>query len=138
MKYILTLLLFVIFLQSNTIITDKNTELMWESKPIRTVNKMYEWEESIAYCKNLTLANKYDWRLPTLSELLNIAKIKNINDVVKKGFNQLSIISYYWSSTQHEIDKSIYFLVRFDIGSIVSMHKMRTSSVRCVRRVLTH
>ena len=45
--------------------TDNKNGLMWSSKS----PKRMEWEDAVAYCKNLNEGNLSDWRLPTISEL---------------------------------------------------------------------
>ena len=46
-------------------ITDRSTGLMWQKDRSTSL----QWDEALAYCENLTLANYTDWRLPNLNEL---------------------------------------------------------------------
>lgn len=53
---------------SDGTITDPMTGLMWAEDRVGPMN----WEEAIAHCENLVLAEYDDWRLPNIRELLSI------------------------------------------------------------------
>jgi len=50
-------------------ITDKATCLTWQQKDD---GKTYNWEQGLAYCENLNLAGRTDWRLPSVKELQSL------------------------------------------------------------------
>lgn len=53
------------FIVENEVVKDSATGLMWQKEII----KRKTWDEGKSYCKDLTLAEFNDWRLPTISEL---------------------------------------------------------------------
>ena len=100
---------------------------MWqddnESKYIK-----FTWKDAITECKNLSLAEKSDWRLPSLKELKYIYSTKPTGD---NKFQNLKP-GYYWTSTTHPKDKK-FALIVFTDGSIHWYNKKVHTYVKCVR-----
>jgi len=84
--------------------TDPSTGLMWESADN---GKDITWHDASSYCSNLRKAGRFDWRLPTLSELRGIydpsistegmGDYEGIKLHVKGG---IKLSGYPWSSTR--------------------------------------
>jgi hypothetical protein len=85
------------------------------------------WQEALAYCENLSLADHTDWRLPNAKELHSIVDYSNAPDTNGKPaintdyFNSTSIKNengvddwpFYWTSTTLETwnnkgDKAVF------------------------------
>jgi formylglycine-generating enzyme required for sulfatase activity len=101
-------------------IIDSNTGLEWQ----KGETEKMEWNDAMNYCNNLSLANKYDWRLPKKEELATSYKIKNRFPNVNSW--------YYWSSTSASYTGHAW-RVFFDDGYVLSSSKIYDSCVRCVR-----
>jgi hypothetical protein len=63
----------------NGTVTDTSTGLTWQQA---TAPGAYTWKEALAYCENLTLGDRSDWRLPTLKELRSIREHRYGNDFI--------------------------------------------------------
>lgn len=54
----------------NEIVTDNNTNLMWQQIPS---DDQMTYEQAVEYCENLVLGGYDDWRLPTSKEMFNLS-----------------------------------------------------------------
>lgn len=126
--------------RKESIYIDKKQKLMWQDnnavletkKPWLTkVNydaKNYlntVGDTAITYCKNLTLANFKDWRLPTKDELKYLStqknKLKNVSS------------NWYWSITSNNNNGERAWSIYFDNGDGYSDLKNAYNYVRCIR-----
>lgn len=57
----------------NGTVTDNNTQLIWQKTPDY---QQYQYDDAIAYCEKLSLANDDNWRLPTIKELYSLADFR--------------------------------------------------------------
>jgi len=87
-------------------VSDLVTELMWEKIPSTS---SYSWEEALAYCESLTLADYEDWRAPSLKELFSISDFETGWPYIDTGYFDLaesnttiSKDEQYWSSNFYE------------------------------------
>lgn len=99
-------------------IFDKNTGLMWQ----RSGNKKMNWQEADNYCRKLSLAGLYNWRLPQKAELLLVLKIRDKLDFAS---------SDYWSSTSYS--DSFIWTVNLQNNKVTTILKSENYYVRCVR-----
>ena len=93
-------------------ITDRATGLMWQKADDGIAR---DWENSISYAENLTLANFTDWRLPNAKELQSIVDYTRCPSVTQSAaidamFSTTEITDpdgngghypYFWTSTSH-------------------------------------
>lgn len=95
----------------NNTITDNATGLMWAKNDSQ---KWWDWEDSLAYCEGLTLANHSDWRLPNAKELQSIVDYTKSPQTTNSAaidwlFNVSTITDpewgmnypFYWTSSTH-------------------------------------
>ncbi|WP_034640128.1 DUF1566 domain-containing protein [Desulfovibrio inopinatus] len=87
----------------NGTVTDQATGLMWQQNDSGTT---YNWEDSLAYCENLTLGGRSDWRLPNAKELQSIVDYTRSptttgTAAIDPIFSTTDIQSYYWTGTTH-------------------------------------
>ncbi len=124
--------------RSNSIVTDLETNLMWEDQVLIAKKS---WNEAISYCENLTFGGYLDWRLPNVIELLSIIDQDRSKPSIDPIFRNTKT-SYYWSSTvnysdpespYYESDTAKSWSVAFDDGYNYANPQTTAYYVRCVR-----
>jgi tetratricopeptide (TPR) repeat protein len=122
-------------------VTDHRAALMWQREYER---KLRNWEDSMNYCRSLSLAGHSDWHLPDKEELLSLGR--NYLSKMERGSNIPIYEGNYfpsameqrglqfWSSWSDPADGSAY-AGRFQIidGSVISGRKSFLFYARCVR-----
>ncbi|MBI9019867.1 MAG: DUF1566 domain-containing protein [Verrucomicrobia bacterium] len=79
-------------------VADEATGLMWQQSDS---GKGMNWEDALAYAKNMNLAGHSDWRLPNAKELQSILDYSPIPAIDQKFFNMSDPDAWYWSGTTH-------------------------------------
>jgi len=88
-------------------ISDIATGLMWTQNDSE---KAMNWQQSLEYCENLTLAGYDDWRLPNAKELQSIVDYTRAPDArdathrspaIDTVFGMTIDESWFWTSTTH-------------------------------------
>ena len=102
-------------------ILDEKTGLMWQKGEPRKKN----WEAALNYCRSLTLAGYFDWRLPARDELKTAYQIKSRFPRVRSA--------NYWSSTTYTGSTGYAWSVYFRHGGVYGYNKGDRYYVRCVR-----
>ena len=75
-------------------VVDQGTGLEWQKSDDGTPRN---WRNSLAYCEDLSLNAKTDWRLPNIRELKSIVNISRYHPASDPVFT--SRFSSYWSAT---------------------------------------
>jgi hypothetical protein len=108
---------------NNNTFTDSYTKLVWQKDV--SVTK-YNFENAIKYCKNLSLDDISDFRLPSIDELESIKK--STANHINKDIEQI-----FWSSTKKS-EKSRYIKVyNFSKDVIKNTTATKRFYVRCVK-----
>jgi len=118
---------------------DVDTKLMWQDNE-DAKNIEINWEDSKDYCKNLSIGEYSDWRLPEYIELLSIIidiKKDTPATTIKSGLTNVAS-GYYWSSSEHLSDSEVSgnsnaWSVHFNGGYGDNPSKLNENYVRCVR-----
>lgn len=113
---------------SDTVV-DRGTGLEWQKSDDATPRN---WQNALAYCENLSLDSKTDWRLPNIRELKSIVDIRRFYPAVDPAFT--SQMAYYWSATtvtNHPTTSA--WTVSFANGDDNWYVKSKSYYVRCVR-----
>ena len=117
---------------NSEMITDKTTQLMWQDN-IEAQNIKREGIDN--YCKNLTIGDYNNWRLPNKEELLSIVNYNKYTPAIYNIFEQVKS-DFYWSSTIDIHNINSLWVVNFDDGSTTSYSRKSKNYVRCVRNIL--
>ncbi len=112
--------------------TDTITGLVWQTSGLFQERT---WQNALAYCEGLSLANNNDWRLPNIRELESLVKLDRIAtlsaiDVWTFTVNETVT---YWSSSTSELEPDNAHTITFRNGELISWDKNNTGDVLCVR-----
>lgn len=94
-------------------------------------NEMIDWESANLLCKNSTVGDFNDWRLPTIEEL---ATIYNNKRAIGGFRDSVPNESNYWSSTVSPSNNSYYYVLNFMNGQSVTENRIYDNYVRAVRK----
>lgn len=139
MGVIFVLLFFALFCPSahaigpytsgNNTVVDQGTGLEWQKSDDAVARN---WQDALAYCEDLSLASKADWRLPNIRELKSIVRESRYYPATDPAF--VSHSSNYWSATSvagHPVAHA--WSVHFGNGDDNWYVKTSRYRVRCVR-----
>ena len=108
------------------VVRDPDTGLLWTYDFV----SQKEWEEAVEYCRNLSYAGIYDWRLPTQREQLTLVDRRRKHPA---SFFPKMPSDWFWSSTKDEKNpravKLVYFMYGFEESYYPDDNKF---NVRCV------
>lgn len=80
-------------------VSDRAAGLTWQQADD---GRPRNWAEALAYCENLTLAGRDDWRLPNIKELQSIVDYRRHDPALDpRHFRQSDRRGWFWSSTTH-------------------------------------
>ena len=112
-------------------LADTTTGLMWHKD---TAPGRYIWQEALAYCEALDLADYTDWRLPNRNELQSLVDYSWFNPAIDPALAPNTVSSDYWSSTTFASPGGFAWPVHFGAGSLYyGLFKFVGCYVRCVR-----
>lgn len=94
-------------------------------------NEMIDWESANLLCKNSTVGDFNDWRLPTIEEL---ATIYNNKRAIGGFRDSVPNVSNYWSSTVSPSNDSYYYVLNFMNGQSGIGNGRYDNYVRAVRK----
>lgn len=119
------------------VVTDNGTTTVWQDSS-ETASLLHNYEESVKYCKDLSLGGKDDWYLPTIEQLLTITDKTTSNPSIKKEFKN-TVSDAYWSSTIHPSHPDRVWFVHFGYGFSSDYGNKETKrSTRCARAGNSH
>jgi hypothetical protein len=113
-------------------VSDTSTGLTWQQADD---GLQRNWQEALSYCESLELAEKTDWRLPNLRELVSIVDYGRTDPAVNPAFNCREQGYYsYWSGNTLADDTRTAHIVSCMGGNMGYGWKSSSSlNVRCVR-----
>ncbi len=93
-------------------VLDKETGLVWANvASINTVRA--SWYEAIASCRNLNIAGRKGWRLPTIEELSTLLDMTLPQPFFPTDVFDNVVEWVFWSSTTHEVHEVSAYMVQF-------------------------
>ncbi len=112
----------------NNPVVYQNTGLAWQQADD---GQTRSWADALAYCENLTLGSKTDWRLPDVLELASIVDDSRYHPAIDPAFS--SQLGSYWSGSNYTSSPENAWNVEFSNGSSSPVVKTSSNFVRCVR-----
>jgi hypothetical protein len=112
-------------------VTDTSTGLIWQQN---APDDIMNWEQALAYCEALSLADKTDWRLPSINELRSLVDYGRRGPSIDTTYFPNARSTFYWSSTTYASDTTSAWCVYFLDGGGYSNQKTAITQVRAVRR----
>ncbi len=110
-------------------VVDQGTGLEWQKSDDATPRN---WQNALAYCEDLSLDSRTDWRLPNIRELKSIVDIGRFYPAVDPAFT--SQLAYYWSATTvTNCPTTSAWTVSSANGDDNWYDKSKSYYVRCVR-----
>ena len=116
---------------NNLTVIDTDTKLEWQdSYKNNIVHNSSSFNEAIAYCEDLELDDKNDWRLPNINELKSIVVDTQYAPSIDEKF-KYTINGYYLSSTARRRSTSYKYMINFTDNS--TNFTSGGTHIRCVR-----
>ncbi len=104
-------------------VLDKETGLVW-ARNANLYNGTRAWQQAINYCRNLSIADRKGWRLPTVEELASLVDSSQTNPSLPDGHTFTNVQpNYYWSSTTYEGNSTYAWGVYMDNGFVLTSNK---------------
>jgi len=107
----------------NQIYTDEETDLYFTNKTERGY-KLQKYINADIYCKNLSIEDLDNWRLPTINELTSA--------YITASIFKSNPGHWFWSSTDVKDNDKNVDCIDFNGGMQVQCIKARTAYIRCV------
>jgi hypothetical protein len=116
------------YTRSGDTVTDHQTGYKWSD--IET--EKLSWEESINYCKSLTLDGITDWSLATSDQVESILN-RDYTPTVDTIFKNIEP-DIYWTSTEFNENSEKAYRVSLNVGDIKEIYKTNKKHSFCVSR----
>ncbi len=108
-------------------VLDKETGLVW-AKDANIYGGTRTWFQAMGYCRNLSIADRKGWRLPTVEELSSLIDSSvTTNPCLPAGHPFINVQNGYWSSTTYVTASTNAWTVDL-FNCIVSSYYLKTSS----------
>lgn len=115
-------------------VLDRQENLMWQDNNA-VANMEYTWQNAKRYCHNLSLDGYSDWALPTIEQLQSLVDLNKYRPAVKEDITEISVLTFYWSSTTFIEDEKKAWYVFYKYGESYYANKGERYGVRCVREL---
>ena len=114
----------------SAVVADTWTKLSWQRE---VVAGKKSWSDAKAYCQQLTLTGKSDWRLPGVRELHSIVDYKETGATIDKVAFPEAPADFFWTSRLRAGGSSHAWSVVFFWGYVSHDLVSNVFRVRCVR-----
>lgn len=102
------------------LVLDKETGLIWP-RNANLIKSALNWLDSNTTCREVKIANRIGWRIPTVEELSSLVDTRNANPALPKGHPFISVqfgdgVPAYWTSTNSENPGAAAWFVNLGSG----------------------
>ena len=105
-------------------VLDKETGLVWAQNA--NILGGRTWQSALEFSRNLSIADRKGWRLPTVEELASLIDSTQMNPSLPAGHPFINVqSSIYWSSNTNDIISTRAWAV--DMGMRIVSHFSKTS-----------
>ena len=118
--------------QTPGVVVDRITGLMWQR---RLPNQFLTWQKAREACRDLSLGDHHDWRLPSRIELVSLLDTTRTQPSIDIDVFPLTPSDWFWTSSRAADDPNAAWYVYFYFGYPKTDDLGNTFSVRCVRSV---
>ena len=113
-------------------VMDNITGLKW-LEITSQADSSFTWEDAMSHCDRLSSQGHFDWRLPTINELLGLVDRGNESQAFDPIFSHL-LASVFWSSTIVKEQDSLRWGIHIVNVGGYRYEKTYKHAVMCVRR----
>lgn len=111
-------------------VRDDVTGLVWQ----QTHDDVYRrWEDALAYCEDLDLADQTDWRLPEVHELATIIDYGTHSPSIDTAYFPYTFPTNYWTATRYADLSYFSWRIAFNAGAVGTASQGDQYYARCVR-----
>jgi hypothetical protein len=105
---------------ADDVVLDKETGIIWP-RNANLKNSAFNWLDANTTCRELKLANRTGWRLPTVEELSSLIDPRLINPALPTGHPFIGVqfgqgVWAYWTSTNYENPSAAAWFVNLGNG----------------------
>lgn len=111
----------------DAVVIDHQTGLVWQRDGKR---KAIDLAAAVAYCQQLQLGNRQNWRLPKVKELISLVDESHYKPSAYPVF--ITAANLYWSSSVNPKRPGLNWTVNFSDGHVHAFREALDFSVRCV------
>lgn len=119
---------------SADIVVDKVTQLAWQK--VASTNTV-SFAQAEAYCSQLTLAGRTDWRVPSRLELVSIIDFAQSRSGNIDNGAFPADLAVFWACTAGPASPLVAWTVDFGQAIVITQDKLTQSRVRCVAGAIT-
>jgi len=107
--------------KADDVVLDKETGLIWPRHANLSAGPL-NWLDANTTSRELKLANRIAWRLPTVEELSSLVDTRYTNPALPVGHPFVSVqvgdgVGAYWTSTNHENSSAAAWFVNLGSGA---------------------
>ena len=111
-------------------VVDEKTGLMWQ----RVLDgQAYTFDDAATYCIGLSLAQHFDWRVPSVKELRTLVDESRVGPAIDEGAFPNTPSTLFWTSSLYPSRANGAWIVDFSDGIVNDNIVTNVWAVRCVR-----
>jgi hypothetical protein len=107
---------------ADDVVLDRETRLVW-TRDANIMKSPSNWLDANTQARELTVANRRGWRVPTIEELSTLIDVRRQNPALPNGHPFVGVQvsggnDTYWTSTNHENPSGAAWFVNLSTGAV--------------------